>query len=234
MRMLRFAAPAALVIASTLSACSKKASSDESPDTTHLAAAPAAPAPAPAPSTQPTAVRGKIVAATDSQLTVATKDGEVRVKVSAPLQVYKTQPGSLSKVTPNTFVGVTSVAQKDDTQKATEIHIFPEELRGTGEGSNLMGDSTSSKPRSTMTNGSVAASSPSRMTNGTVQKGGDNAITVKYNGSSRDITVPKDVKVTEIVATKDKLKPGASVIVLATKQPDGTFTASRAFLYPGQ
>jgi hypothetical protein len=97
-----------------------------------------------------------------------------------------------------------------------------------------MGDSTSTKPRSTMTNGSITASSPSRMTNGTVQKDGGSTITVKYNGSSREITVPKDVKVTQIVSTTDKLTPGASVIVLATKQPDGSFTASRAFLYPGQ
>jgi len=227
MRHTRFALPIALILAS-LPACSHKASSDASAaDTTQLAPAPAAPASAP--STALTPVRGKLVAASDTQLTVATSDGDVRVHIARPLQLYKTQPAKLSNVSANSFVGVTSVAQKDDTQKATEIHIFPEELRGTGEGSNLMGDSTSSKPRSTMTNGAVAASSPSRMTNGTVQKGGGSTITVQYNGSARDITVPSDVKVTEIVSTKDKLTPGVSVIVLATKQPDGSLTASRAF-----
>lgn len=231
MRQTRYVVPIALSLAATLSACSRKAGSDaaSAPDTTQLAPAPATETPAP--STEPTPVRGKVVAATDSELTVATKEGDVRVKITPPLHLYKTETAKLGTVMPNTFVGVTSVAQKDDTQKATEIHIFPEELRGTGEGSNLMGDSSSSKPRSTMTNGSIAASSPSRMTNGTVQKGGGNSITVQYNGSSREIMVPSDVKVTEIVTTNDKLAPGANIIVLATKQPDGTLTASRVFFW---
>src|SRR5258708_4863480 len=49
------------------------------------------------------------------------------------------------------FVGITAMPQPDGTQKAVEIHIFPEALRGTGEGHrpwDLM-------PNSTMTNANI-------------------------------------------------------------------------------
>ncbi|MEO6210565.1 MAG: hypothetical protein ABIQ10_10620 [Gemmatimonadaceae bacterium] len=178
-----------------------------------------------------TAVRGALAAVSDTMLTVTTSAGDAHVNVTSPLKLYKTQSADLSKVTEHTFVGVTSVAQPDDTQKATEIHIFPEELRGTGEGSNLMKTQAGSAGRSTMTNGAVAAarggSAPSRMTNGAVATHGGGSITVSYNGSSRVVAVPSDVPVTEIVATDEKLTPGTNVIVLAVKQPDGTLKASR-------
>ena len=191
-----------------------------------------------APSAQParsdiTPVRGALVAVSDSSLTVTTTAGDVHVIVTPPLELYKTQPADLSKVTANTFVGVTSVAQPDDTQKATEIHIFPEELRGTGEGSNLMKTPAGSAGKSTMTNGAVASApgnSPSRMTNGAVAARAGGSITVSYNGSSRVVAVPSDVPVTEIVATDEKLTPGTNLIVLAVKQPDGTLKASRAMI----
>lgn len=192
-----------------------------------------------APSAQPalsdiTPVRGALTAVSDTALTVTTTAGDVHVSVTPPLKLYKTQPADLSKVTAHTFVGVTSVAQPDDTQKATEIHIFPEELRGTGEGSNLMKMPAGSAGRSTMTNGAVAAApgggNPSRMTNGAVSTRAGGSITVSYNGSSRVVAVPSDVPVTEIVATDEKLAPGTNVIVLAVKQPDGTLKASRAMI----
>jgi hypothetical protein len=79
-----------------------------------------------------------------------------------------------------------------------------------------------------MTNGAA------RMTNGTARgtargsAGG--TITVQYKGGSQTITVPADVTVTEIARTTTKPTAGASVIVLAAKQPDGTLKASRVML----
>jgi hypothetical protein len=164
-------------------------------------------------------------------LTVSTSTGDVQVLVTPPLHKYKSEPADLSKVTPQSFVGVTSIAQSDDTQRAKEIHIFPEELRGTGEGSYLMGTQASGAGRSTMTNGAVAAAPAAggapRMTNGTITGRGGKSLTVQYGSGSRVITVPDDVTVTQIVSTDDKLTPGAGVIVLAVKQPDGTLKATR-------
>src|SRR3954462_4018144 len=79
-----------------------------------------------------TPVRGKLVSVSDSLLTVASANGEVRVALVQPVHVYTSQPAQLSHVTVGSFVGVTSVPGPDGAPRATEIHIFPEELRGTG------------------------------------------------------------------------------------------------------
>src|SRR4051812_43577874 len=82
-----------------------------------------------------TPVRGKVVSVSDSVLTVAAANGEVRVALVQPVHVYTRRPAQLASVTEGSFVGVTSVPQPDGgAQRATEIHLFPEELRGTGEG----------------------------------------------------------------------------------------------------
>ena len=84
------------------------------------------------------------------------------VAIAQPFQVYTRAPSDLSKVQEKTFIGVTTVKQPDGSERATEIHIFPEELRGLGEGSRMMPATGTSASR--MTNGNVSAS---RMTNGT-------------------------------------------------------------------
>ena len=185
-------------------------------------------------------VRGTVATATDSVLVLKTGEGDVRVALRQPVTVYERRPADLSHVTDNTFVGVTSVPQPDGTQRATEIHIFPTELRGLGEGSRPMGQASGSS-RSTMTNGSVANSrmtngnarmtnGNARMTNGTSRGAASGTITVTYNGGSQTITVPKEVQVTEIARTEAKLSPGATVIVLARNQPGGALEASRVML----
>ena len=115
---------------------------------------------------KPTPVRGTLTSITDSILTVSSATGEVRIAIAAPLAVYSRVPAKLSQVKESSFVGVTSVAQPDGSQRATEIHIFPDKLRGTGEGSYLMTQPSGSAggSRNTMTNGTVTSS---RMTNGT-------------------------------------------------------------------
>ncbi|MFN2638087.1 MAG: hypothetical protein ABR585_13775, partial [Gemmatimonadaceae bacterium] len=59
---------------------------------------------------------------------VSSRNGSVTIPIAAPLTVYSRVPGKLSDVKNNSFVGVTSVAQADGSQRATEIHIFPEQL----------------------------------------------------------------------------------------------------------
>jgi len=176
-----------------------------------------------------TPVRGTVASVTDSMLTVSSDSGAVKVAVAAPLQVYSRVPAKLSDVKENSFVGVTSVAQPDGSQRATEIHIFPDQLRGTGEGSYLMKQQAgaSGGNKSTMTNGTVTVP---RMTNGTISGQPGEKLTVQYNGGTQTITVPSNVSVTAIAPTQTKLTQGSKVIVLATKQADGTLKASAAML----
>src|SRR5438046_2135663 len=81
--------------------------------------------------------------------------GLVTVKVTQPFHVYAREPSNMSRVKESAFVGVTSVKQPDGTERATEIHVFPEELRGLGEGSRMMPPDTSATARR-MTNGQIS------------------------------------------------------------------------------
>jgi hypothetical protein len=96
----------------------------------------------------------------------------VRVRIKQPLITYGRIPSDLSHVTSASFVGVTSVKEANGTQLAKEIHIFPPELRGAGEGSNPLGAAPGAGYHSRITNGSVSQSFAlprSRMTNGEAQ-----------------------------------------------------------------
>ena len=214
-----------------LSACTKR-DAPLNDTTATLAPAPSDSTTSPASSTATsgTPVRGTVKSVSDTALTISTASGDVHVHITPPLNIYTRTPSDLAHVTPTSFVGVTSVTAPDGSQRATEIHVFPEELRGTGEGSRLMTPAAGGASASTMTNGSVSAS---RMTNGTVgASASGSSITVRYQGVSRTIAIPAGVPVTAITATKQKLAPGTNVVVLATKGPDGGLSASTVMLAP--
>jgi hypothetical protein len=169
----------------------------------------------------------------DSALTLTTPTGDVHVVLTPPVKVYTRGPADLSRVTDHVFIGVTSVSQPDGTQRATEIHIFPDELRGLGEGSRPMA-APSGGNSSVMTNGSATMTNgASRMTNGASGGVAGGTMTVRYNGGSQTITVPANVSVTELTATSAKLSAGASVTIPATKRADGTLATAKVILAAG-
>jgi hypothetical protein len=238
-----------LVAGSLVIGCSGREAA--SADSTGAASAPsgqAAAAPSSAPTSGDTIVRGTITQVNDSTLTLSTPSGEVRVALAQPVKVYTRTQADLSRVTDNAFVGITSVSQPDGTQRATEIHVFPEELRGLGEGSRPMAAPAGGGTRSTMTNGKVSGSrmtngaarmtngaarmtnGAARMTNGTSRGAASGTVTVSYNGGSQTITVPPDVPVTVLEATTVKLAPGTSVVVAGTRDADGRIRTSRVML----
>jgi len=219
-------------------ACSK----GESPGAADTGASTtAANIPASATASRDTILRGTISQVSDSALTLSTAGGEVRVALTQPVKVYTRNRADLARVTDDAFVGITSVPQPDGTQRATEIHVFPEDLRGLGEGSRPMAAPSSGGSRSTMTNGSVSGSrmtngsarmtnGAARMTNGTSKGVAAGTVTVTYSGGSQTISVPPDVPVTVLEATTEKLAPGANVVVAGTRGPDGTIRTSRVML----
>ena len=182
-----------------------------------------------------TPVRGAVTSVSGDVLTVNSPSGSVNIHLGSSLKVYTRTPSDLAHVTRKSFVGVTSVKLPDGSERAIEIHIFPEELRGTGEGSYLMNsDQTKNASSSRMTNGTVSDlgmaddSGPrSRMINGTVSTKSDGStLSIQYSGGVETISVPPNVTVTALRSTADKLKPGLDVLVLAKKQPDGSLTAT--------
>jgi hypothetical protein len=107
-------------------------------------------------------------------------------------------------------VGVTALPQADGTLKAVEVHIFPESMRGTGEGHYPW----DLRPQSTMTNANVEQV-------GTSVEG--RTLTLKYKGEEKKIFVPADAPIVIYVpGDKSDLKPGSKVFVVAVKHPDGS------------
>jgi uncharacterized protein GlcG (DUF336 family) len=105
----------------------------------------------------------------------------------------------------------------DGSQKALEVHIFAEQMRGTGEGHRPYAP----VPNGTMTNGAVS--------DATVAGVDGSTILVKYNGGEKKIIVPPNTPIVRYeIGGKADLKPGARVTVnAATKKPDGTLEAAR-------
>ena len=179
-------------------------------------------------------LRGSVVSVSANQIVLKSDTGTVTVAIAQPFQVYTRATSDLSKVQEKTFIGVTTVKQPDGSERATEIHIFPEELRGLGEGSRMMAPATGASA-SRMTNGNVSASrmtngtaSQSRMSNGSVSSTNGSSLVVQYAGGSQNVTVPPNTPVTELKPTSKTLAAGDQVALLATKAADGTLTANKA------
>lgn len=181
-------------------------------------------------------VRGTVVSVSTTNLVIKTDTGNVNVRVTQPFRVYNREPAKLADVKDNSFIGVTTVKQPDGAERATEIHIFPEELRGMGEGSRMMAQSTSGGG-SRMTNGAVStprmtngAASQSRMSNGSVANATDSTVLVQYSGGSQKVAVPRNTPVTELKATSRSLKAGDRVVVLAIREAGGSLSSDKALL----
>jgi hypothetical protein len=166
---------------------------------------------APVSAQQPTRVRGTIETVDGNKLTVKSRDGAtVTVVLKEGGAVRGVEKAALADIKQNSFVGITAMPQPDGTQKAVEVHIFPESLRGAGEGHrpwDLM-------PNSTMTNANVeqlvtAVDGP--------------MLTMKYKDGEKKISVPNNAEIVQFVnGDKSDLKPGAKIFVAAgTKLPNG-------------
>jgi WD40 repeat protein len=191
----------------------------------------------PTTSSQPEHVRGAIQTVDGQVLTVGTSDGSVRVRLAPSTAIATVVQSDRAHLTDGSFLGITSVAGPDGSRRAVEVHVFPEAMRGTGEGSrgwDWPGASGNSKmtngTASSMTNGTV---SNSKMTNGTVtaQHGGS-SLTLQYkdgaSGGSQTITIPPGIPVVAIEPGQSSdLQPGAHVFVLATHDSAGVLTADR-------
>jgi hypothetical protein len=117
------------------------------------------------------------------------------VKLAENAPVRAVIKASLSDVKPGSFVGITAMPQPDGKQKAVEIHIFPEAMRGTGEGHrpwDLMLNST-------MTNATVATE---------VAANNGKTLVLKYKDGEKTFEVPSNVAVVTLApATEADLNP---------------------------
>jgi Domain of unknown function (DUF5666) len=156
-------------------------------------------------------VRGTIESVDGSTYLIKARDGaELKVALADKAQVAAVVKASLTDIKQGLFVGVTAMPQADGSLSAVEVHIFPEAMRGTGEGHY----SWDLRPKSTMTNANVDQ---------VVTTVDGQTLTLKYKDGEKKIFVPADTPIVAYVrGDNNDLKPGAKVFIAAVKQPDGT------------
>jgi len=130
-------------------------------------------------------------------LTVKSRSGEdVKLHIAADMRVVGITKISLGDIKVGSFIGTTTVPGPDGMPTALEVHVFPESMRGTGEGSRPF----DLKPNSTMTNATVSES---------VVGNDGHTILVKYkDGEKKVLATPETPVVTYVPADKSDLKPG--------------------------
>ena len=150
-----------------------------------------------------------------SSLNVRTRASEERkVRLDAKTHFTFVVPATLADVKPGAFIGVAALPGEDGELKAMEVHIFPEAMRGTGEGFRQY----DLAPHSSMTNGDVSAR---------VDGVAGPKLTVTYKGGKQAIEVgPKTPIVAFEPAARGDLKAGAAIIARGVKQADGSVDAA--------
>lgn len=164
----------------------------------------------------PSRVRGTIEAVDGDQITVKSRSGEdVKLHMASGMAVFGIVKISMADIKVGSFIGATTVPGPDGKQNAVEVHVFPENMRGTGEGSRPY----DLRPNSTMTNATVAQS---------VDANDGHSLTVRYKGGEKQVEVLPDTPVvTYVPGDKSDLKDGAKVIAFIKKLPDGSFETDR-------
>jgi hypothetical protein len=186
----------------------------------------------PPPAQPPPPVIGKVRSLADNVLTLGTLDhGDLSVTLGPGTHVVVNRPGTLADLSAGAFIGTTAVEGADGKLRASEVHVFPEALRGTGEGHYPWG----TVPATTMTNGSVRS-----MTNGSVAArtpgAGDAAgvsLDVTYKGGQTQVEVAPDVPVVLIVLTDTSLlTPGTQVLAIGQPDASGSLAANLVAILP--
>ena len=160
-------------------------------------------------------LRATIDAISGDSLSLTTRTGDKVVVSLAPnLVVSSVVPTKLTDIKPNSFIGTAALPQPDGTQRALEVHVFPESMRGTGEGYRPF----DLQPNSTMTNGTVGA------VTGNVGR----TLTVSYKGGKQTIVVPPGTPVVTFdPGSRALLVANAHIILFGQRASDGKITAMR-------
>ena len=181
-----------------------------------LIAAVSAAAIAQAPANPPVRLRGTVERIDRTHLIVKINTGQsMNVTLADNFVVIGIAKARLADIGSGKFIGTTTVGERDGALVALEVHIFPENMRGTGEGHY----DWDLRPNSKMTNANVA---------NVTSMGKDRVLTVQYKGGEKKVLVPEKAAIVSFTPVdRSELKPGGKVFLNAQRQPDGSLTAAR-------
>jgi hypothetical protein len=161
-------------------------------------------------------LRGTIIRVDGEGLTLRTEEGkDLALRLEADLAIGAVVNAGLADIKPGVFVGTGAAIEPGGGLRAVQIMIFPEAMRGRGEGHRPW----AARPESTMTNATVTD---------TVETINGRNMTVHYNGGEKTIVIPAGATILRLMpADRQDLWPGARVTVTASAQTDGSLTTAR-------
>ena len=141
-------------------------------------------------------IRGTVERIDGPVYVVKNRDGaEVKLTLTDNPLFVAIVPAKMADIKQGMFVGSAGMMQPDGTQKAIEVHIFPESMRGTGEGHydwDLL-------PKSKMTNGNVEQA---------VTGVDGPVLSVKYKeGEKKLVVTPETVVVSYEMGKREEVQP---------------------------
>ena len=164
----------------------------------------------------PSRVRGTLEQVDGNTLSIKAKDGTMlKVVLADNGLVVAIDKRSLADIKPGEFIGTAATSEADGVLHAIEVHIFPESMRGTGEGHRDW-----ERPRSSMTNATVTD---------TVTSVNGNTFTLRYKGGEQKVMVTSDTPIVGyVIGDRSDLKPGKAVFIpAATRAEDGSLHTPR-------
>ena len=120
-------------------------------------------------------------------------------------------PAQLTDVKPGSFIGVAAVPGEGRRTQGHGSPLFPEAMRGTGEGYRPF----DLGPKSSMTNGNIGAR---RATTGP-------KLTVTYKGGEQTMSSTRRRRSSASTRRADRSQAGAAIIARGPKQEDGSIDA---------
>ena len=169
-----------------------------------------------APANPPVRIRGTVEKLDGHVLSMKTREGQsMTVRLAEDYSVMGIGKASVADIGSGKYIGTTTVGERVGALIAREVHIFPENMRGTGEGHR----DSDLRPSSKMTNASVAS---------IVAMNNDRVMTVQYKGGEKKILVTDaTIVVSYLPVERSELKAGVAAFVTAARQADGSLTAAR-------
>ena len=163
-------------------------------------------------------IAGKVDTFDAGKLVLTTGDGKMETFTVTPdAAVFVSKKVSVNDIKKGDFVASAAVKGTDGKLHSTEVRIFPEAMRGVGEGQRPM----TTEPGATMTNATVAEVT-AEPHGGVLQVKGV---------SDPELIVGPEVPVTAIVpGDKGMVKAGGMVEASGTTGADGSMTASRIII----
>jgi hypothetical protein len=162
-------------------------------------------------------INGTIDKVEGNTLFIKAEGGPLTLKLADNAVIVGVMKASATDIKAGDYVATGGVPLPDGTQKAVELRIFPEAMRGQGDGHR---PGWPGAPNGTMTNGGVGQ---------TVSSVDGPVLTVKYKDGEKKIIVGPSVPVSRfVIADKSELTAGKAInVAAATKNPDGTFSTAR-------